>query len=154
MQFQDTIRELPESFSALRGTLPIRRDLLNYVILLWLAAGSLRVLFDVRLFGFVAGTLVCTCGVGMVAGVVAIGVAAGVTACAATTSRTVRRVASSSGCRRVRRVAAWSASGVAHPLCSASTGSPLAKRCKSSRIALAVLYRSATFGARSFATIA
>ncbi len=40
--------------SALRGTLPIRRDLLNYVILLWLASGSLRVLFDVRLFGFVA----------------------------------------------------------------------------------------------------
>lgn len=40
--------------SALAGTLPLRRDFLNLCVLAWLLAGSIRVLFDVEPFGFVA----------------------------------------------------------------------------------------------------
>lgn len=40
--------------SALQRTLPVRRDLLNTLILAWLVIGSVRVLFDVQPHGFVA----------------------------------------------------------------------------------------------------
>lgn len=40
--------------SARDRTLPFRRDLLNMCLLTWLVAGSVRVLFDVRPYGFVA----------------------------------------------------------------------------------------------------
>jgi hypothetical protein len=40
--------------SALQRTLPVRRDLLNALILAWLVIGTVRVLFDIRPHGFVA----------------------------------------------------------------------------------------------------
>ncbi len=40
--------------SAWRHELPLRRDPLNFIILAWIAFGTLRVVFDVRTFGFMA----------------------------------------------------------------------------------------------------
>src|SRR3954469_25173958 len=40
--------------SALGRHLPWHRDALNYAVLLWIAVGSSRLLFDVRAFGFAA----------------------------------------------------------------------------------------------------